>query len=100
MARAPSGEDRLTLECPYCGHMHSDDYECLESGAAALLRCENPHCRQQFSFVIRECLECAEESIFIWTSAPAPEALALLSCKSCGAPFDEASSEGQDPNAA
>lgn len=90
----------LALKCPYCGHEHTDDYECLDGGKPDLLRCESTGCRQQFSFVIRECLECGEESVFTWKSMPAPEALALLSCNHCGAPFDEATPEGQSPNPA
>jgi transcription elongation factor Elf1 len=90
----------LTLQCPYCGHQHSDDYECLESGRPDVLRCESEDCRGQFSFLIRECLECGEESVFIWKSMPAPETLALLSCNQCGAPFDEPAPEGQSPNPA
>ena len=85
----------LVLKCPYCGHEHTDDYECLDSGRPDLLRCESGGCREQFSFMIRECLECGEESVFTWKRMPAPELLALLSCNYCGAPFDEAASEGQ-----
>lgn len=92
--------DVLTLQCPFCGHRHADEYECLESGQPDGLRCEDERCRRQFSFLIRECLECGEASVFTWESMPAPEALALLSCNHCGAPFDEASAEGQSPDPA
>lgn len=95
-----SNRNVLTLECPYCGHEHGDDYECLESGAPDSLHCENGECHQQFSFLIRDCLECGEESVFTWKSMPASATLALLSCNFCGAPFDEAASEGQSPNPA
>ncbi len=96
------GPDRkvLTFACPFCGHEHADEYECLESGRPDSLRCENGACRQQFSFLIRECLECGEESAFTWKSMPAPETLALLSCNHCGAPFDEAANEGQSADPA
>lgn len=90
----------LTLECPFCGHEHSDEYECLESGRPDVLRCESGDCHQQFSFLIRECLECGEENVFTWKSVPAPAMLELLSCNYCGAPFDEAASEGQSPDPA
>ncbi|MGE0873573.1 MAG: hypothetical protein AB7O31_02765 [Burkholderiales bacterium] len=90
----------LTLQCPYCGHEHSDDYECLETGRADVLRCEREGCRQQFSFLVQECLECGDESVFTWKAMPAPETLALLSCNHCGAPFDEPASEGQSPDPA
>ena len=90
----------LTLRCPHCGHGHADDYECLEVGVPGTLTCESGACRKQFSFLILECLDCGEESVFTWKSMPAPEALALLSCNQCGAPFDEAASEGQSPDPA
>lgn len=92
--------DVLTLECPYCGHKHTDDYECIASSKLDGVRCERIGCRQHFSFLIHECLECGEESVFTWKSLPAPEALALLSCNQCGAPFDEEAPEGQSPNPA
>lgn len=90
----------LALQCPYCGHEHTDDYECLDSGQLDALVCESEGCRQQFSFLVRECLECGEESVFTWRTMPARETLALLSCNDCGAPFDEAAGEGQNPNPA
>ena len=90
----------LPLQCPFCEHEHADDYECLESGRPDILRCESVVCRQQFSFLIRECLECGEESVFTWKTMPAPETFALLSCNHCGAPFDEPASQGQSPDPA
>jgi hypothetical protein len=90
----------LTLRCAHCGHEHADEYECLEGGRPAVLVCESRACRQQFSFLMRECLECGEESIFTWKSMPLPETLALLSCNRCGAPFDETAGEGQKPGPA
>ena len=90
----------MTLKCPFCGHEHADDYECLDVGAVAALCCESPACRQQFSFLVQECLECGEETVFTWKAMPAPETLALLSCNHCGAPFDESASEGQSPDPA
>ena len=90
----------LALQCPYCGHEHTDDYECLDSGQLDAVVCEREGCGQQFSFLVRECPECGEESVFTWKSMPAPETLTLLSCNQCGAPFDEAASEGQSPNPA
>lgn len=95
-----SDRNVLTLQCSFCGHEHSDDYEYLESGRPDVLRCESRACRQQFSFLIRECPGCGEESVFTWKSLPAPETLALLSCNQCGAPFDEPAPEGQSPNPA
>lgn len=90
----------MRLDCPFCGHQHGDEYECLEAGRPDSLLCENRTCRQQFSFLIRECLECGEESVFTWKSTPAAEMLALLSCNRCGAPFDDAASEDQSSNLA
>lgn len=87
----------LTLQCPHCGAEHVDDYECLEGARLDEIRCVG--CEQQFSFLIRECLGCGEESVFTWKTMPAPETLALLSCNHCGAPFDEAA-EGQNPDPA
>lgn len=90
----------LMICCPNCGHGHVDDYECLELGAPGTLTCESGACREQFSFLIQECLECGEESVFTWKATPAFETLALLSCNSCGAPFDETAGEGQNPHPA
>lgn len=90
----------LSLQCPYCGHEHADDYECFDSGKPDALRCEGLSCRQQFSFLIRECLECGEESVFTWKSMPASGTFSLLSCNHCGAPFDEPASQGQSPDPA
>ena len=90
----------LTLRCPHCGLGHDDDYECLDTGVAGTMTCADPACRQQFSFLLRECLECGEESVLTWKSMPAAETLALLSCNHCGAPFDEPAPEGQSSNPA
>lgn len=90
----------LTLRCPYCGHEHADDYELLDHERADMLRCESPQCQRRFAFLVQECPECEEESVFTWKSMPAPEILALLSCNQCGAPFDDAASEGQGPDSA
>jgi hypothetical protein len=90
----------LTVQCPFCGQGHADDYECLESERTDVLLCENRTCRQHFSFLIRECLECGEETVFTWKTMPAQETLALLSCNHCGAPFHESTSQGQSPDPA
>ena len=90
----------LVLQCPFCWHSHSDEYECLKSGQPDLLRCESEGCRKEFAFLIRECQECGEESVCTWKHMPANETLALLSCNRCGAAFDEAPGEGQSPDAA
>jgi len=92
--------DILVLQCPFCGHAHTDEYECLEIGVPGVLRCEAGGCHEQFSFLIRECLECGEESVFTWKSTPAAETLALLSCNQCGAAFDEPAPQGQSPDPA
>src|SRR5581483_1257682 len=90
----------LNLRCPPCGHGHADDYECLETGRTATMTCENGACRRQFSFLIRECLECGEESIFTWGALPAAGTLDLLSCNACAAPFNETSGESQNSDPA
>ena len=90
----------LVFQCPFCGHSHSDEYECLESARPDVLRCESEGCRKEFAFLIRECLECGEESVFVWKSMPADETLALLSCNRCGAPFDEAPRQGESADPA
>ena len=89
----------LTLLCPVCKHEQADDFECLDSGRADTIRCGNQDCNTRFVYLVRECLECGEESVFTWKTMPAPEILALLSCNHCGAPFDEAA-EGQNPDPA
>lgn len=94
MDRMTSDRNVLVLQCPYCRHGHSDEYECLDGGKPDVLLCEAEACRQQFSFLIRECLECGEESVFVWKRMPASETLALLSCNRCGAPFGETPREG------
>ena len=90
----------LTLRCPRCQWEHADEFECLDSGQPDMLRCENPQCSSPFAHLVRECLECGEESVFTWKSMPPQETLALLSCNFCGAPFDETASqdEGKDPS--
>ena len=84
---------------PFCRHEHTDDFECLDSGRTDTIRCGNRDCNNRFFYLVRECLECGEESVFTWKTMPAPEILALLSCNHCGAPFDEAA-EGQNPDPA
>lgn len=88
-----TNRDVLAFQCPHCGDEHIDDYECLEGGRPDEMRCAG--CDRQFSFLIRECMECGEESVFTWRTMPAPGALALLSCNHCGAPFDEAAGESE-----
>ena len=94
-----SDQNLLIIKCPFCGHEHTDDFEVLSGGRPETLRCEGPGCGKQFGFLIRECLECGEESLFTWKTIPAGGTLALLSCHHCGAPFDEAAGEdqGTDP---
>jgi len=65
----------LTLRCPFCGHEHADDFECLDSGRADTIRCENPSCNKRFAYLVRECLGCGGESVFTWGEMPTPEAL-------------------------
>lgn len=49
----------LTLSCPFCQHEHADDFECLDSGRADTIRCENPDCNKRFVYLVRECLACS-----------------------------------------
>jgi transcription elongation factor Elf1 len=95
-----SDRNVLALQCPHCGHEYLDDYECLDSAKVGGIRCEASGCRQQFSFLIRECPDCGEESVFTWKAMPAPDTFALLSCNHCGAPLDEPASQGQSPDPA
>lgn len=89
----------LTLICPFCQHGHTDDFECLDSGRLDTLRCENTQCSKDFVFLVRECLACGEESVFTWTRTPTSEALAVMVCQHCGAPFDDAAHQGESQNA-
>jgi hypothetical protein len=89
-AKQPPDLNVLLVLCPFCRQEHADDLECLDSGRLDTLRCQNPRCAKYFSFLIRECLACGEESVFTWTSTPAPTALAGIFCQHCGAPFDAA----------
>jgi len=90
----------LLVLCPFCRQEHADDLECLDSGRVDTFRCHNPLCAKQFTFLIRECPACGDESVFTWTSTPAPTALAGLSCEHCGAPFHDAARETKDQDAA
>ena len=90
----------LALQCPYCGHEHTDDFECLDSDRPETLRCENPHCNEHFAFLIRECPGCGEESVFTWKTMPASKALIGFFCQHCGAPFGETAPQDERQNAA
>ena len=90
----------LTLLCPFCRHEHADDFECLDSGRADTIHCENPDCKKGFVYLVRECLACGEESVFTWGGMPAPEALAALFCEHCGVPLNEVPQEAEDESAA
>lgn len=90
----------LTLLCPFCRHENADDFEFLDVGNADTIRCENPDCNKRFAYLVRECLACGEESAFTWGGIPAPEALAALLCKHCGAPLDEAPQERETEDTA
>ncbi len=89
-------QDMLAVQCPFCRHEHTDDFECLDSGRLDSLRCENARCNERFPFLFRECLACGEESVFSWKTVPTPQALAGLFCGHCGAPFDQAAREGKN----
>lgn len=99
-AKQLPGLSVVLVVCPYCRQEHADELECLDSGRLDTLRCQNPLCAKEFSFLIRECPACGEESVFTWTSMPAPTALAGLSCQHCGAPFDDAAREAENEDAA
>jgi hypothetical protein len=71
----------LTLNCPRCGNPHEDPFEVLGPDALESMRCEA--CREKFWFAIMEC-RCGREHPFSWLRQPAPTALDLLSCESCG----------------
>lgn len=86
--------------CPFCRQEHTDDLECLPSGQIDTVRCQNTRCAKHFSFLIRECLACGEDSVFTWTTMPAATVLAGLSCQHCGALFDETARETENPDAA
>jgi hypothetical protein len=90
----------LKLMCPFCRHEHADDFECLDSGRADTIRCENKDCNKRFVFLVRECLACGEESVFTWGGMPAPEALVALFCEHCGVSLNEASQETEGEGAA
>ena len=90
----------LRLRCPFCRHEHADDFECLDSGRADTIRCENPKCNKRFVFLLRECLPCGEESVFTWEGMPTPAALAALFCEHCGATLNEAPEEAEGESAA
>lgn len=90
----------LLLLCPFCRQEYADDLECLDCGRLDSLRCQNPFCAKRFSFLIRECPACGDESVFTWTDVPAPTVLAGLFCRDCGVPFNDAAIETQNQDAA
>ena len=92
--------DMLTLRCPFCRHEHADEFECLDSGRAETIRCENANCNKRFAFLVRECLACGEESAFTWEGMPTPAVMAALFCEHCGAPLNEAPQEAKGESAA
>lgn len=71
--------------CPHCKHEYEDELEVLNQDELHEIKCEE--CAKPFYLLIKECSRCAADTNFVWTDKPTWEAVALLSCGSCGASF-------------
>lgn len=79
--------DSALFRCPRCRTSYEDEWECLAQDEPTRVKCYG--CGEHFALLIKECLSCAEESIFIWEFMPSPDGLAALFCQSCGKGFNE-----------
>lgn len=80
------------LTCPHCGQRREDELELLAPQTQHALSCEA--CHRPFVGVLRECLACGAESLFVWDGTPPAPVLAALSCEWCGRGFSEVEEGG------
>jgi transcription elongation factor Elf1 len=81
--------ENISFTCPHCQHCYDDELELLDINLPHNFKCEN--CTQSFSILIKECLSCGAEAVFVSTISP------ILfdtqqHCAACGAP-DQLSNE-------
>jgi len=73
--------------CPTCGHGYEDELEVLDEGELHDFKCEN--CSNPFHVLIKECLKCTADTVFVWREKPTWEVVSLLVCSSCGTSYLE-----------
>jgi hypothetical protein len=78
-------ESTVQVECPHCGHVEDDEYECLESDRLLDLRC--PACGRSFYLALMQCQACAAESLSSWMRRPSSERFEHLRCLACSQPY-------------
>lgn len=77
----------MNFSCPTCGHGYQDELEVLDEGEMHEFKCEN--CSNPFYVLIKECLKCAADTVFVWGEKPTWEAVSVLVCGSCGTSYLE-----------
>lgn len=87
-------DSATVLICAHCAAHHVDEFECLELDKEASMRCDA--CGHSFTFLIRECSECVEVSVWTWIKPPRKEEVDRLVCQACGEPFNEEGQENLD----
>jgi len=73
------------FSCPTCGHGYEDELEILDEGALHDFKCEK--CSSPFYVLIKECVKCTVETVFVWREKPTWEAVSLSACGSCGTSY-------------
>jgi transcription elongation factor Elf1 len=84
--------ENISFTCPHCQHCYDDELELLDINLPHNFKCEN--CTQSFSILIKECLSCGAEAVFVSTISPLTDTQQY--CATCGAPYqpsDELSPE-------
>jgi hypothetical protein len=69
-------------ECPHCNATHDDDFEVLTEDELHEIRCAE--CSKPYFLFATECAKCLNDSLFVWATRPAHEALQQLDCEACG----------------
>lgn len=82
------------FSCPTCGHGYEDELEILDEGALHDFKCEK--CSNPFYVLIKECVKCAVETVFVWREKPTWEAVSLLACGSCGTSYLQSDDSGEE----
>jgi transcription elongation factor Elf1 len=77
----------MKFACPTCGHGYQDELEVLNEGEMHDFKCEN--CSNPFHLLIKECLKCTADTVFVWPEKPTWEAVSVLACSSCGTRYSE-----------
>jgi transcription elongation factor Elf1 len=73
------------FSCPTCGHGYEDELEILNEGELHDFKCEK--CSNPFYVLIKECVKCTVETVFVWREKPTWETVSLLACGSCGTSY-------------